>query len=44
MKIKKTIEIVKEIPSDANPKQWLDNGWTEVKKVVKAKPKKKAKK
>lgn len=50
MIFKKTIEIVKEVPHDANKKKWLDNGWTEVvkkpktvkvKKTVKKKTKKK---
>ena len=32
MILKKVIEVVKEIPSGADPKQWFENGWVEVKK------------
>ena len=53
MILKKMVEIIKEIPSEANPKKWLENGWVEVvnerwaskpKPKPKAKPKKKTSK
>tara|TARA_R100000773_G_C4218880_1_gene117417 strand:+ start:1915 stop:2076 length:162 start_codon:yes stop_codon:yes gene_type:complete len=47
MIFKKTIEIVKEVPHDADKKKWIENGWVEVvkeKPVPKQKPKSKPKK
>ena len=45
MILKKVIEVVKEIPSGADPKKWFEEGWVEVKKErPKAKPKPKVKK
>lgn len=32
MILKKVIEVIKEIPSEADPKKWFEEGWVEVKK------------